>query len=370
MRGRLLLVALLASALAAGCFEWTEDPQGNLKSVGVPGVSVWKAKDQPTPSLSSEAVRDRQIADIDPETADLAAEGPANGAWIVELNRWRTMAGVGRVGENPMLTYESQQHARYLVKQGPTDNRAFGLYARALGGGAHREDPGSPYYTREGAEGARGGKIYPSVRQSADVAWGEKDEVDDIDGLLAYPFHRISLLAPWVEVAGYGSDGEYPRRVAALALRGKMETSMETSEEATPVEFPPNGATMPVGAVTRMEWPDPLASCPGYQRPTGLPITVQVGHLIEVESFSLKDETTGDKVEACAFDFASYSNPDPGQQSSARAALKRFGAAVLIPREPLTAGHRYNVEIKTHRHAFSWSFSIGGEAKAQRPGSA
>src|SRR5258707_7091987 len=107
--------------------------------------------------------------------------------------------GRGRVGENPMLTYESQQRARYLLKQGPTDDRAFGLYARALGGGAHREDPSSPYYTREGAEGARGGKIYPSVRQSADVAWGGKDEVDAIDRLLSYPVHRISLRAPSVE---------------------------------------------------------------------------------------------------------------------------------------------------------------------------
>ena len=127
---------------------------------------------------------------------------------------------------------------------------------------------------------------------------------------------------------------------------------------------------MPEGGLRRIEWPNPLASCPGYQRPTGLAITVQIGHLIEIESFSLKDETTGDRVEACAFDFASYRNPDPLQQSRATEELKQYGGAVLIPRRPLVAGHRYSVDIKTHRHDFSWSFSISGEAKSQTAGSA
>ena len=28
----------------AGCFEWTQDSQGNLQSVGLPGVPVWESK--------------------------------------------------------------------------------------------------------------------------------------------------------------------------------------------------------------------------------------------------------------------------------------------------------------------------------------
>lgn len=32
----------------AGCFEWTEDQSGNLKSVGLPGIPVWQAK-KPSP---------------------------------------------------------------------------------------------------------------------------------------------------------------------------------------------------------------------------------------------------------------------------------------------------------------------------------
>jgi len=44
----LLLVALCLCVLA-GCFSWTEDQNGNLQSVGLPGVPIWKSKTPPAP---------------------------------------------------------------------------------------------------------------------------------------------------------------------------------------------------------------------------------------------------------------------------------------------------------------------------------
>jgi hypothetical protein len=38
----------------AGCFEWTEDPHGNLQSVGLPGLPVWKSKTPPAPMTPAE----------------------------------------------------------------------------------------------------------------------------------------------------------------------------------------------------------------------------------------------------------------------------------------------------------------------------
>jgi hypothetical protein len=38
----------------AGCFEWTEDPHGNLQSVGLPGLPVWKSKTPPAPLTPAE----------------------------------------------------------------------------------------------------------------------------------------------------------------------------------------------------------------------------------------------------------------------------------------------------------------------------
>ncbi len=47
-RVALVVVAICCCALA-GCFQWTEDQQGNLQSVGVPGMPLWKSKTPPAP---------------------------------------------------------------------------------------------------------------------------------------------------------------------------------------------------------------------------------------------------------------------------------------------------------------------------------
>jgi hypothetical protein len=41
---------LLCLCVLAGCFQWTEDSQGNLQSVGLPGVPVWQSKERPPPA--------------------------------------------------------------------------------------------------------------------------------------------------------------------------------------------------------------------------------------------------------------------------------------------------------------------------------
>lgn len=51
----MLLAVAIGCCVLAGCFEWTEDPHGNLQSVGVPGVPLWKSKTPPAPLTPSEA---------------------------------------------------------------------------------------------------------------------------------------------------------------------------------------------------------------------------------------------------------------------------------------------------------------------------
>jgi len=48
-----VVVAIWCCGLA-GCFEWTEDPHGNLQSVGLPGLPVWKSKTPPAPPTPAE----------------------------------------------------------------------------------------------------------------------------------------------------------------------------------------------------------------------------------------------------------------------------------------------------------------------------
>lgn len=48
MRRAVLVAVATCCCVLAGCFEWSEDQNGNLKSVGLPGVPVWQAK-KPSP---------------------------------------------------------------------------------------------------------------------------------------------------------------------------------------------------------------------------------------------------------------------------------------------------------------------------------
>ena len=49
MRRAVLVVVAICCCALAGCFEWTEDSNGQLKSVGLPGIPVWTAKKPPPP---------------------------------------------------------------------------------------------------------------------------------------------------------------------------------------------------------------------------------------------------------------------------------------------------------------------------------
>src|SRR5438874_158918 len=42
-------LAFACAIALAGCLAWSEDSEGNLRSVGLPGIPVWQAKDPPPP---------------------------------------------------------------------------------------------------------------------------------------------------------------------------------------------------------------------------------------------------------------------------------------------------------------------------------
>lgn len=276
-------------------------------------------------------------------------------AWLIELNRLRATGGLAPVAENAGLSSDCDAHAKYLVEQGPPSASQFEAYEMALGLGAHHEDPASPHFTAGGAECAAGGKPAPGVAQSNDVAWG-RDPIDDLDGLFYdAPFHRLSLLASWATVAGYGTYGDYPRRVGTLALRG------EGGIGSPLIRFPTDGSTVPVGQVRNFEIPNPLSSCPGYTLPVGLPITAQLGSGYRGRMLSYSMRGPAGEVETCGFDWTSYRNRDGATEEVARKILSMFGAIILIPRQPLANG-RYTVAVSTGRQNFEWSFMVANQS--------
>ena len=355
---KLQLIVLLSTALmlaGVGCFEWTEDSQGNLKSFGAPGVPFWKATPD-TDSSSSSADSTEASTPIDLWKAQLeAATSGTVPPWLARLNRYRTTAGLPPLGQNLTLNTDCVAHANYLVQQMPTDPRLLMIFLQSMGPEAHHEDTSSAYYSPAGAECAQGGKRAANVSSAGDIAFG-RDPVNDIDGLLEGPFHRVSLIAPWATVAGYGDAGDYPRRAGALVLRGPHDS------KELPVKFPDNGSVVDDGAFFAREFPDPLASCPGYRLPAGLPITVQLGagHHLKLVSYSLIGPNGA--VKACGFDATTYEGTNTLMTEHGRHTLEFFGAAVIVPRQPLAEGE-YDVTVTTAKHDWKWRFGVRNRSR-------
>jgi hypothetical protein len=350
----LITAMLLAlTALAGGCIAWTEDPKGNLQSVGLPGVPVWTA---PKPSAQAPAPPFQvQIAD-----AELARDETGGSAWLDELNHWRQATGLHPVAENRQLSEGCREHANYLLENARAGGASVVQAGMAMGAAMHRESPGAVGYSDQGAEAARGGRLVRGVMQTADVAFGQSNQQADIDSLLEVPFHRLSLLAPWAEVAGYGDAGQAPERVADLALRGRQ------ARNTNAVRFPPDGAKVPFAAMRALEWPNPLTSCRDYQLPVGLPITLQLVRPENIATYSITDLTASRELASCAFDSETYDNPDPTQEAYGRRVLAAANAIILIPKDPLQIGHRYQVKIQTIA-VYPWSFEVAGGGGALTP---
>jgi hypothetical protein len=280
-----------------------------------------------------------------------AAADPAAGGtpgWLARLNYYRALAKLAPVADDPSLSRGDAAHARYLVA-----NEADAISTGRIGAAMHSEEPGKPYFTEAGLEAARLSDVdadYSSPPSPPPAAWA-------IENWMTGPFHRMWLLNPALARVGYGQFCQDGVCAAALNVQSGID---HVAPDWRPVMFPPDGATIANGifGADEGEWPDPLASCPGYAAPTGVPITLQLGinAPARLERFSLTK--SGAPVEACGFDADSYRNPDPVSLARARSGLRHFGAIVIVPREPLVAGPTYTVRATVSETLYAWSFKV------------
>src|SRR5579863_2459556 len=219
-----------------------------------------------------------------PSADDASLPSSSSDSWLARINYYRSMAGLDPVSQDSKMSAGDVKHARYMVKNyaGHTN----------LGLDMHREDKNNKWYTPEGFVAARTSDVIPPGSI-------ELTDRQAIDLWVSGPFHRLPILNPALKEAGFGSyseDGE-----SAMALELRKPSALEDPNAASPtrrsfirpdqtddeepsdrniqriVEFPPANATVPLAAFDSGEWPNPLASCPGYQTPTGIPITLQLG---------------------------------------------------------------------------------------------
>jgi hypothetical protein len=298
---------------------------------------------------STEASAPEAIDSPSATTASPAAEPAEVAAWLASLNRYRAMVGLAPVTADARLSRGDFLHSHYLAV-----NYASQLPQLHLGADAHSEDPTKPGFTTEGVAAAR----------ASDVDWmwdpGSRPKPSwAIHNWMQVPFHRIQIINPYLHRVGYGTDCQGTVCFAALNTGTDLDSSPSIPTLwPKPLVFPPDSSVMEAGTFSG-EWPDPLTSCPGYTPPAGLPISLELGNLIEprLSDYSIRAvDANSASIESCAFDTNTYVNSDPAAQSAARAILSHFGAMVIVPRRPLSAG-RYVVAL-TAGQRYTWSFSI------------
>ena len=280
---------------------------------------------QPAPNLEATAATDVTAV-------------PAE-SWLTYLNNFRAMGGLTPLQNSPDLSNGSQLHSRYMV-----------LNDTPI---AHSEVSSNPLYTPVGNQAALNGNIFATTQIQADYTWA-------INFWVSAPFHLVPMLDPALNTVGYGNfnaaNGNF-HMAAVLDVRSELGNS---SNATYPLYFPGNGTTTWVVRHSLFEWPDPLASCPGYQRPAGAPIVLQLGDgsgVPRVTGHSLS--VNGKPVDSCVFTEATYSNPDSFAQKTGRAILDERDAIVLMPRSPLLANSTYTATVVADGQTYTWSFTTG-----------
>ena len=185
---------------------------------------------------------------VAPEDAPAGASGAtAMPPWLARLNHYRSLAGLPPVAEDPALSEGDALHARYLVK-----SYAEAIRRGGIGGEAHEENRASPWYTVKGAEAGKAsdvsywqaGKGPPAAARASDspdspdaMPWGSPGW--SIDGWVGIPFHRLSLLSPylrrtrlWSILRGRGMRGgvgHLERAQPAPGVSGPVRSSVGIS---------------------------------------------------------------------------------------------------------------------------------------------
>lgn len=269
--------------------------------------------------------------------------------WLVRVNAYRAMASLPPVVENLRLSRAAFNHARYLVMHGKV---------------RHTESPGDAWFTRDGAAAAAVSNIAGSPSPSEPDSWA-------IDDWMQAPFHALGMLDPALRHVGFGiyRAPRGPVQTAAVldVIRGRGAARAAT---VYPVVWPGNGSSVLLTTHTA-EYPDPLASCPGFKAPAGLPLIVQLGSGRAVPRVSGSWIAEGTRaIDHCIFDQGTYKHPDAAQQRLVRRILAARNAIILIPRAPLRPGARYRALVDVNGRRIDWTFDAGvRSAIGQDPGS-
>lgn len=258
--------------------------------------------------------------------------------WLSYLNRFRAMANLSPISEGTAYTLGSQLHSKYMV----VNDAAI----------AHSEDVNNPLYDEAGHLAGKNGNIFATSQIEANYVWG-------INFWISAPFHLVPVISPDLETVGYGNYNEDIGSIHMAAVIDVRSAPRSESVQAEyPIFFPAEGTDTWIVRHSLFEWPDPMESCPGYSRPTGAPIVLQIGDGSQVPNVTSHVLAMGEQaIESCIFDETTYRNSDDYAQGIGRTILDIQDAIVIMPRHPLPINETYTVQVVTNGETHTWSFN-------------
>jgi len=301
------------------------------------------------------------------------------------VNYFRELAKLPPLVDDSGLSVGAYNHARYLV-----DNGILGgdvvlakqqLRIQVPQDAVKFERKGKPSFSDEGAAAGMNSVIVSA--RTIDLGGAEF-----VDRIFTMPFSGLIPMIPQFVRVGLGAYCDPGQCAIVIPGNFGLEKSVrlalydgpasdrlwnprlglipaETGRLRSPVEFPPDGATIGWQSYPGRDYPDPLPSCPGYKLPTGAPISIQLGEgygadgSLEVSSRTVSRD--GVEIETCLITAASYSGHNDDETEIGKWGLKRTGAAIILPREPLASGH-YKVALKEADKVYEWSFTVSAPA--------
>lgn len=309
-------------------------------------------------------------------------------ALIQRANEYRRMASLAPLTLDPERSKAAEAHARYITENHITDDSpisaGWGLSTFGVEEKLHHEQRDKPAYTPDGAALAP----ISLVVQADSVAEARKLA----DTAMTLPILSLFILQPQIGECGVGTacSGETCTVVFGpdfgldkslwLSLYHPGQGDLQYNDRLgkvpvhpgrlkVPIYFPPPGSTIGMLSDEVSELLDVLSACPGYSRPTGLPISLQLGmgeaqdSQIRTTAHSLMRD--GNRIESCVVSSSSEFEPrkkDDWLPRRISSVLWFVGDLILIPRAPLQPGSTYSVSISADSHDYQWSFNTAAAA--------
>ena len=276
-------------------------------------------------------------------TAAPTAVGPP--AWLVYLNQIRASSGLPPVQESAELSAGAALHSEYMARN---DNAI-----------ARTQKTDNPLFSEAGHNAAWNSNIYATNISRSNYIWA-------FNFWLSAPFHALPMLDPGLQTVGYSNFRDDLGSVQVTAVLD-VHSAPQMAETAPtpslgqamyPLAYPPPGGETWVLQQSLIEYPEPLSSCPGWHKPVGAPILLQLGSgsLIPVVTEAELSSSRG-PLPLCVFDETSYVNADEFAQARGRQILDAQDAVVLIPQQPLAVGETYTVRLVVNGETYAWSFT-------------